>query len=379
MEDNNKNYTVMELAELIGVPRTTINDWLNRYGQYILSIPQGKRKVYPESAVRVLQEVASLRNQAKSFAQIEKILSETCPIRAEFVLPEQSAERGVEPEKAEKSSTSGSALVGEAVPLQEKMASEVENEFAVIARRQSEEITRMIGESFRNMDERIRELEGIARTRKKMSCFWFGAFLVFLLLLGGVCWGAWHFLNKSAAERQILVRKQEEKNKTIAALREQSVTLIAESRNYRENVLRLQKELHSQQKQFEASIRTQRKDLQELNKAREQSLEARWKQTLAQQQIREAQAKERFAAERLRLLQRMDAMEKKHQADLRRMDAMKKKHQMELRKLEDAQLRKDGIQKKVLLPAEKKAPAAKQEGSPAKTKTEKTVSLSDNK
>ena len=41
-----KNYTVMELAEQIGVPRTTINDWLARYSMYIDTVAQGKRKVY---------------------------------------------------------------------------------------------------------------------------------------------------------------------------------------------------------------------------------------------------------------------------------------------------------------------------------------------
>ena len=46
-----KNYTVMELAEQIGVPRTTINDWLARYSMYIDTVTQGKRKVYPETAL----------------------------------------------------------------------------------------------------------------------------------------------------------------------------------------------------------------------------------------------------------------------------------------------------------------------------------------
>ena len=36
-----KNYTVMELAEQIGVPRTTINDWPGRYSQYIDTVVQG--------------------------------------------------------------------------------------------------------------------------------------------------------------------------------------------------------------------------------------------------------------------------------------------------------------------------------------------------
>lgn len=317
--ENSKNYTVMELAELLGVPRTTINDWLSRYGQYILSIPQGKRKVYPESALQVLQEIASLRNQAQSFAQIEKILGEKYPIKAEFVTgPSPVAENSSE-NRENSSVSSGTEETAVPLPRQEGTA---EHEFALIARRQSEEITRMIGDSFRNMDERIRELEGIARTRKKMSCFWFGAFLVFLLLLGFVVFGAWHFLEKGARENQILVRKQEEKNRAIAALREQSVTLIAESKSFRANAAYLEKELKKQKKEFEASIQAQRKELQTLHDAKLQSLDARWKQSQAQireNQLKHTLEKERFATERLELLRKMEDLKKL-------LEAEKKKH-----------------------------------------------------
>ena len=70
-----KNYTVMELAEQIGVPRTTINDWLARYSMYIDTVAQGKRKVYPETALAVLREVASLRSAGKAFSEIETELA----------------------------------------------------------------------------------------------------------------------------------------------------------------------------------------------------------------------------------------------------------------------------------------------------------------
>lgn len=313
--ENSKNYTVMELAELLGVPRTTINDWLSRYGQYILSIPQGKRKVYPESALLVLQEIASLRNQAQSFAQIEKTLGEKYPIKAEFVPPPSpSPSDGMEP-LAENRENGGNVPSGQKKEVSSRacQAEGSENEFALIARRQSEEITRMIADSFCRMDERIRELEGIAITRKKMSCFWFGAFLLFLLILGAVASGAWYFLEKGARERENLVLKQEETRRTIASLREQSVTLIAESKSFRANAARLEKELEKQKKDFEASIQTQRKELQALHNAKLQSLDARWKQSQAQvreQQIRHTLDKERFASERLELLRKMEDLQK---------------------------------------------------------------------
>lgn len=362
--DNTKNYTVMELAELIGVPRTTINDWLNRYGQYILSIPQGKRKVYPESAVRVLQEIAALRNQGESFARIEKILGENYPIKAEFVVPSPESESTVPGKESGESRKNGNQQeISSSGAMHEPAKESVPpaQEFALIARRQSEEITRMIGDSFRNMDERIRELEEIARTRKKMSCIWFGAFLIFLLLLGAVSLGAWHFLEKREKENLFLLNRNTEKDRSIAALREQSVALIAESKNFKANAARLEKELKKQQKEFEISIQAQRKDLLELYKAREQSLDARWKQSQAQireSQIRQALEKERFAAERLALLRKMELLEKKYLEE-------KKKNEKKTvpRKAPEKKLKKTPVPKKV----NKKAPSPAKEKEPSKS------------
>ena len=39
-------YSAAGLATALGVPRTTINDWLTRYENYIDSETIGKRKVY---------------------------------------------------------------------------------------------------------------------------------------------------------------------------------------------------------------------------------------------------------------------------------------------------------------------------------------------
>ena len=56
-----KYYTVMELAERVGVPRTTINDWLSRYAPYIDFTMQGKRRIYSENTLSVLLRKAMFR------------------------------------------------------------------------------------------------------------------------------------------------------------------------------------------------------------------------------------------------------------------------------------------------------------------------------
>ena len=40
-----KTYSIVELAEMLNVPRTTLNDWLTRFYQYIECETRGKRRV----------------------------------------------------------------------------------------------------------------------------------------------------------------------------------------------------------------------------------------------------------------------------------------------------------------------------------------------
>ena len=80
--EEEKYLSVMDLAAQVGVPRTTINDWLGKYSQFITSVQQGRRKVYPSTAVTILKEIGSLRSSGLSFAEIEKTLALTHPIQA---------------------------------------------------------------------------------------------------------------------------------------------------------------------------------------------------------------------------------------------------------------------------------------------------------
>jgi len=76
-------YTVAALASEVGVPRTTINDWLSRYENFIDTIAVGKRKVYSEATLEVLKTIANLRDSGKSSAEIEQILAQNHGVRPE--------------------------------------------------------------------------------------------------------------------------------------------------------------------------------------------------------------------------------------------------------------------------------------------------------
>lgn len=301
-----KNYTVIELAEQIGVPRTTINDWLARYSQYIDSVAQGKRKVYPDSALSVLKEVAAMRNSGKSFTEIEKELSAKHPIHA---VP-------VPPQEEEKKAPAAEETAGKTAADNPQQPNNNEG-FAVIARQQSEEIGRLIGESFRNMDQRIQELEKLSSAQRRMSYFWLAACFLFLILLAGGSFLAWHFLDNAKQENNRLIRQQTEDTRTITALKEQSVSLIAGNKNFQANIAKLESELKQQKKEFDQSMKTEKQRLTELHLTQEKVLlserdEARTK--VREQEARLSLEKEKFAAERLKLLQEMEALKKQHDA-----------------------------------------------------------------
>ena len=298
-----KNYTVMELAEQIGVPRTTINDWLGRYSQFIDTVQQGKRKVYPESALNVLREIAALRNSGKAFADIETELSAKHPIRAVPVPPQE------EPAEPKKQAAPQSPAKEQQPPAGEG--------FALIARQQSEEIGKLIGESFRNMDDRIRELESISASQRRMSYFWLAVCILFLLLLAGGSYFAWMQIDRARTENRQLVQRQAESNEKISALKEQSVALIAGNESFKANIAKLESEMKEQKKTFEQNIRQESNRLKELHQAQEKALLSERDRALMrvkEQEMKLALEKEKFTAERLKLLGQLEELKRQKEA-----------------------------------------------------------------
>jgi len=171
--DDSKKYTVMELAEIIGVPRTTINDWLTRYAQYIDFKMQGKRKIYTAAALTVLKEISGLRDKGLSSFDIEEELAKSHPVHGEVTIPEEEVkqERGEEP----------------AAP-QEPHPSDKE-EYGLIVKKQTDEIARMISENLQNMLSRIQSIEDFNKKEEQRKQRWINAIIVLVsafLLLGVV-------------------------------------------------------------------------------------------------------------------------------------------------------------------------------------------------
>ena len=298
-----KNYTVMELAEQIGVPRTTINDWLARYSMYIDTVTQGKRKVYPETALAVLREVAELRNGGKAFSEIEKELAAKHPIQAVPLPPQEEAKP--EQNNAETNSSAPS-----------NRPSSGNESAALVSRQQPEEIGRLIGESFRNMDQRIQELESLSSAQRKLSRLWQIICILFLLCLAAGSYLAMKLMDQAKKENLRLQDQQLKTNAQLTALKVQSVTLIAGNKEYQANITRLKSELKQQKKDFEQNIRNEKQRLTELHRAQEKALLSERDKALlkvTEQETRLALEKEKFAAERLKILNEMDRLKKQHE------------------------------------------------------------------
>lgn len=87
---SNTTYSVAALAAALNVPRTTVNDWLAKYESFIDATAVGKRKVYSSQTLKVLQEVARLRDMGKTGAEIEATLEGMVGVTPE-IAPEKTA------------------------------------------------------------------------------------------------------------------------------------------------------------------------------------------------------------------------------------------------------------------------------------------------
>ncbi len=289
-------YTVIELAELVGVPRTTINDWLGRYSQFIDFETQGRRRVYNDASVAVLKEISALRNSGLSSFEIEAELAKKHPLRGEPQPPEP-VEAQPRPEAAPVRE------FGQRPPEQNVPPSSAPQdaprpaangeEFALMAKRQTDELAKVIGESFQNMARRIEDIERQSVRNGERATRWY--LLSFALLLILVASGVLSYmkLEKVSSMRDELARADREKSLSIEALQKQlkdnTVSLSGRSDELRRNVQALEKGLVEQRADFEKAL-SQAKS--ESDAARQSEIE---------------RMRDKFAAERLELLRKLDA------------------------------------------------------------------------
>ena len=296
-----KCYSVMELAERVGVPRTTINDWLNRYSQYIDYMMQGKRRVYSENTLSVLLRISQLRSSGASSFQIEGELAasyavhpetaDEVPPPAETVQKTVQKEEGQQPEEVQ---TEPSSTVTEETPAAEEAPKSPESgedlsaaaqEETALVRNPAEDPAVLLGERFREMLEKMDRMEKRSRSSARRAWIFF-AFAAILTILVGI---AGFFAHRRLRDME---KEASEKNAELARLTERAANLTAGAQSMREQLETLQSGLASQEKEFRAALQENRENYE---KRREAELSAQ---------------KDRFAAERLELVRQMESAQR---------------------------------------------------------------------
>ena len=90
--DNQKLYSISDLADQVGVPRTTITDWLGKYARFIEIQTQGRRRFYTERTLSMLCKVAELRTAGRSTGDIDGELERIFPVHPTVEPPDQPGE-----------------------------------------------------------------------------------------------------------------------------------------------------------------------------------------------------------------------------------------------------------------------------------------------
>ena len=108
MNPENQNlYSISDLADQVGVPRTTITDWLGKYSRFIELQTQGRRRFYTDRTLSVLCKVAELRTAGRSIGDIDGELERIFPVHPTVEPPDaaggadsSAAENGGSPDAA---------------------------------------------------------------------------------------------------------------------------------------------------------------------------------------------------------------------------------------------------------------------------------------
>ncbi len=306
--NNGKKYSVIELAEQLGIKRTTINDWLNRYAIYIESVQQGKRRMYPENALDVLRKIAELRGQGMASADIDVELSKLYAVHPQ-------------PEMTE--------APQEPVPAQNTLPQLAEE----IRKTESAELLRqfqLILEKLDKLEQTEKALppppaaETKTAERSGKGAGGLLLLLVFLFLAGLLAAVSLYARQEMEAMQQNSRKQSEEirRQSAVNAGLKQEVFMLDKSRlDYEENVKRLEKviadEKAAQQKQLKALESEQQKRIADLEKLRLTEAELqktkyeKEQQRLAQQLDAQLRKAEQLAQEKIRLAKEKADAEKK--------------------------------------------------------------------
>ncbi len=324
--DNQKLYSISDLADQVGVPRTTITDWLGKYARFVELQTQGRRRFYTDRTLSVLCKVAELRTAGRSIGDIDGELERTFPVHPTVEPPEgQGAASG----------PSANSSGPEAASLNMNMQN-----YPLMKQENFDELYDMLGSKFADLCDAMSSVERKADTSaRRLRVMLAVAILIIVVLAGFLALFYVNFLvqhDNTAASRDaasaiaaLSAGTETRENALRADIgglsgsmsglagsvsgmegrvsgMESSVSGLAGSvsgmegrvSNINDELQKLRADLPAQRAAFEAAI-------EEMRRASGSALEAQQ----AQFEARIALEKEQFAAERLKLLQQIESLQ----------------------------------------------------------------------
>ena len=317
--ESEKFYIVSELATELDVPRTTVNDWLSRYEDYIEFTMRGRRKVYSANALELLRSIKKLRDDGMNGFDIGEYLAKQYPVKpqlAELPFTKSAGADAKNDEQVTDNSTNSSLNnnnSSSAVDNKNDGASATANLPAAQLNYEA------INSEFLKINDFLKTAELKQQRSSRLNRIFFTSLIALVIILG-VCSVVFGYklygkMNSSFNEvrTQIgsnnltFVEQLDKHNQDAVALRTvgekvladarkelKAVTLLLENnrKDYQRNVELLQNELKQQQLEFD-------KKLQILSQSSENAATAAM-----------LKAKNEFAAERLEFLKKLESMEK---------------------------------------------------------------------
>ena len=309
--DNHSLYSISDLADQVGVPRTTITDWLGKYARFVELQTQGRRRFYTERTLAVLCKVAELRAAGRSTGDIDGELERVFPVHPTVEPPDA-------PSEANPGTAAGTS--GPASPAPDAAASGQQT-YPVVKQDNSDELYDLLGTKFSDLCDAMGEVNRKADASARRLRLMLAVAVMIIVVLA--CFLALFYANfllqrdNTAASRDAasaiaaLTAGSETRGN---ALREDVGGLAGNVSGLAGNVSgltgtvsgmndelqKLRADLPAQREAFDAAIA-------ELKKSSGSALEAQ----KAQFEAQIALEKERFAAERLKLLQQIDSLQER--------------------------------------------------------------------
>jgi len=281
--DNRNLYSISDLADQVGVPRTTITDWLGKYARFIELRTQGRRRFYTERTLSVLCKIAELRTAGRSSGDIDGELERIFPVHPT-----------VEPPDAPSGAFAPDNAAGAGPAPASPDAANPGQTYPVVKQENFDELYDLLGTRFTDLCDAMSAVnrKADASARRLRLMFAVAVMIIAVLVCFLVIFYAYFRVQRlnTAASRDAA--------SAISALAADSQTRENELRaglnavsSKADDIQKLRDDLPAQREAFEAALEEVKKNAASEREAQKALFEA--------QILRE---KDQFAAERLKLL-----------------------------------------------------------------------------